>query len=122
MYVNGDELNMAIKDDPYYIELGNRIRKIREGKSLSREQLAEMTGLSSRHISSIELAEKAARPKTLEVIIKALGVSADRIFYPELEEDNKTLNEITRLSATCEPNQQKLILDIIRSIIKNKIS
>ena len=66
--------------------------------------------------------KKAARPKTLEVIIKALGVSADRIFYPELEEDNKTLNEITRLSATCEPNQQKLILDIIRSIKKNKIS
>lgn len=114
MYVNGDELNVAIKDDPYYIELGNRIRKIREGKKLSREELAELTGLSSRHISAIELAEKAARPKTLEVIIKALGVSADRIFYPELEVDNKALNEITRLSATCEPNQQKLILDIIK--------
>lgn len=56
MYVNGDELNMAIKDDPYYIELGNRIRKIREGKKLSREELAELTGLSSRHISAIELA------------------------------------------------------------------
>ena len=105
MYVNGDELNMAIKDDPYYIELGNRIRKIREGKKLSRE----------------ELAEKAARPKTLEVIIKALGVSADRIFYPELEENNKALNEITRLSATCGPNQQKLILDIIHSIKKSNV-
>ena len=46
MYVNGDELNMAIKDDPYYIELGNRIRKIREGKKLSREELAELTGLA----------------------------------------------------------------------------
>lgn len=121
MYVNGDELNVAIKDDPYYIELGNHIRKIHESKKLSRKELAELTGLSSRHISAIELAEKAARPKTLEVIIKALGVSADRIFYPELEADNNALNEITRLSATCESNQQKLILDIIRSIKKNKI-
>ena len=56
------------------------------------------------------------------MIIKALGVSADRIFYPELEEDNKVLNEITRLSATCEPNQQKLVLDIIRSIKRHTIS
>ncbi len=91
MYVNGDELNMAIKDDPYYIELGNRIRKIREGKKLSREELAELTGLSSRHISAIELAEKAARPKTLEVIIR-------RWVYLLTESFTLSLKRITRCS------------------------
>ena len=120
MYVNGDELNVAIKDDPYYIELGNRIRKIREGKGLSREQLAELTGLSSRHISSIELAEKAARPKTLEVIIKALGVSADKIFYPELQEKDSMLEKITHLSATCDEKQKRLIAEFIELILRGK--
>ncbi len=111
---------MAIKDDPYYIELGNRIRKIREGKGLSREELAEMTGLSSRHISSIELAEKAARPKTLEVIIKALGVSADRIFYPELQEKDPLLEKITHLAASCDEKQKRFIAEFVELILKGK--
>ena len=38
-------------DDVDYYEIGQRIRKIRKSRGLSQEQLAELVGISTTHMS-----------------------------------------------------------------------
>ncbi len=55
--------------------LGEQIRTLREERALSREQLAEMTGLSAVYIKKLEAGErKSPSFPTLERISRALGV------------------------------------------------
>jgi len=90
--------------------LGERVRAIRQSKSLSGQQLANLVGCSKSHISGIEKNQKNPSPAMLEMLANALsttvgfllhGEHADRIAVKKLitlveqhgdREDLKTLN------------------------------
>ena len=56
-------------------EVGFNIRKIREERGLSQEELAGLAGLHRAYVGQIERGEKNIGLKNLEKIAKALGVS-----------------------------------------------
>ena len=56
-------------------EVGFNIRRIREERDLSQEELAELAGLHRAYIGQIERGEKNIGLKNLEKIAKALNVS-----------------------------------------------
>lgn len=97
--------------------LGTALRKLREEKGLTREWVAEHSDTGLRHLAAIELGEKNPSVDTLYRIIRCIGTSSDRIFYPELSARTSDLEEIARLVATCSSKQQRLILYFIKMLI-----
>jgi two-component system OmpR family response regulator len=89
---NVDELRQVILDavrakglltdleDRLNMEIGRRVRDLRQEQKLTLKQLAGRTGLSVSLISQIELAKSAASISTLYKIVTALGVSFSVFF------------------------------------------
>lgn len=67
------------------ILIGTNIRKEREHRKITREELAVIVGLSASHIGLIERAERGATPVTLQKLAKAFDVPIDSFFA---EHDN----------------------------------
>ena len=59
----------------------NRLKVIRAEQNLSQDKLAELTGLSRQAINSIENEVSSPSGETIEKLVKATGVSADKIFF-----------------------------------------
>lgn len=86
------------------------VRKLRLDKGLSQEQLAEMSGISTRTLQRIERGGKTS-PETLKCIAAVLETdfatlredqdmqtlnSSDQVVFPELTEDEKEAMEYVR--------------------------
>ena len=94
--------------------LGNRLRQIREQAHLTREDVAEKAGISTRHLAAIELVQKNPSVDTLYRLIRVLGISADSVFYPELVQEDSSLSLIHRMAGTCSSVQQNFLVDFIK--------
>jgi len=62
-----------------YAEIGENIRAARKQLNMSREELAEKSGLSAKFIGNIERGEKAVSLDSFVSIANALGASADAL-------------------------------------------
>lgn len=100
--------------------LGNRLRQIREKEGMTRDAVAESAGISVRHLAAVELEQKSASVDTLYHLIRTLGVSADTVFYPELDEDDGDLELIHRLAGTCPPAKRKFLIQLIRLLLNSE--
>jgi len=60
--------------------VGANIRREREVRKLSRDELAEVVDLTTSHLGLIERGERGATPVTLEKLVKAFGVTIDSLF------------------------------------------
>ena len=56
------------------VQIGKTIRNRRESLGLSLEKAAELSGISTNHMGSIERAESVAKIDTLHSIATALGI------------------------------------------------
>ena len=75
-------------------------------KGLTREDLAERIRKSERYVVAIERGERTPSLKTCYQIVRCLGISADKLFYPEATlDENSATREITRMAATCTSKQ-----------------
>ena len=82
--------------------LGNRLRQIREQARLTREEVAEKAGISTRHLAAIELEQKNPSVDTLYRLIRVLGIS------------DSSLSLIHRMAGTCSSVQQNFLVDFIK--------
>ena len=62
------------------IQLGSRIRELRDFAGMSREDYSAKVRLSARRIASIELGKGWPRPAALERIAKSFGVEVRDLF------------------------------------------
>lgn len=74
-----------------YIAMGKRVKDIRKRKGITQERLAELTGLSSAHISNIENAHTKVSLSSVVSIANALQISLDEIMCDSLEKSISTL-------------------------------
>ena len=105
---------------PISERIGRTLRKSREAQGLTRQQLSEKSTVSDRQISAIELGEKGPNMNSLELLLRSLGLSADRIFYPELTEDDPMMTQITHLAATCTEQQKRMVIGFIHMLQNEK--
>ena len=64
--------------------MGIRIKEIREKMGMTQEELAVKAGVSRATLCEVENnPDKKPTVRTLEKLASALGVTLDRIFYPE---------------------------------------
>lgn len=100
-----------------YILIGKRIREERISQNLSQQTLAEISNISPTNISHIERGATKLSLPTLISIANALAVSADFLLCDSLIEAERIyIDEINDLLLDCNPNELKLIIDIMKSI------
>jgi len=104
-----------------YIEIGKNIQAARKQLHMSREELAEKSGLSAKFIGNIERGEKAVSLDSFICIANALGTSADLLLGSVL--DNGYRVKASRLSDQIDalpPKKRKKVLELIELILKEE--
>lgn len=64
-----------------YIQIGQRVRKLRRDKEYTQEQIAELVGASCSFVGHIERGEKILSVETLARLSKALETDMDYIVF-----------------------------------------
>ena len=86
--------------------LGAIFKQERIANGLIRDVIAERVGISVRHLAAIENDERMPSAEVLLLLIRALGISADLVAYPEGipddPEDVRETNQLIRLSRICD--------------------
>lgn len=62
------------------MELGKRLRELREAKGLTRYQLTQLTDISGHHIKGIEDGTRQPTIGTLQKLIVPLGITLSELF------------------------------------------
>ena len=81
---------------PNNLEVGERIRKIREGLKMNREIFSEMVDISDVFLGQIERGERSLSLKTLCKIVAFTGCSTDYILFGN-PSNNTTIHKIDRI-------------------------
>ena len=94
------------------IEIGERIRKIREGLKMNREKFSEMIDISDVFLGQIERGERSLSLKTLCRIVTFTGASTDYLLFGN-DENNSTINKINRILSKSSNANIEYFYDII---------
>lgn len=107
---------MAEKDET--ILIGSILKEERLRLGYTRDQVAERAGIGVRYLVAIENDEKKPKFDVLYRLLRSLGISADKVFYPEqigiMSEESE---HIKRLYQTCTPRDQRLVLSLLDSML-----
>lgn len=94
--------------------LSSVIKNARHRSGLTVEALAEKTGISERYIYRIENEEKKPKFDVLLLLVRALGISADLIFYPEKPVKDSRIEDLVHMLYNCDERS----LEIIKATVK----
>lgn len=97
-----------------YEEAGMRIRNLREQKGYSREQLSEMSDISTKFLYEIESGKKGFSVHTLARIADSLDVNCDYIISGN--ETNLVYHSITGIVSIVGIDKIKFIEDILHIV------
>lgn len=97
---------------PNNIEVGERIRKIREDLKMNRETFSEMIDISDVFLGQIERGERSLSIKTLCRIVSFTGTSTDYILFGN-KENNSIVQKINRILDKSSDNMKEYIYKII---------
>ena len=114
------------------MNIGNRLRLLREERNLSQTDLEKRTGLLRFHISRIENGHAVPKLETLEKMAAALEVPLYRLFYdpedtrgplpllPEALAADKTPYErrLHRLIRRIDDSGRQVLLDLARKLAR----
>jgi transcriptional regulator with XRE-family HTH domain len=99
-----------------YEDIGQRIRQFRLHKKMPQEQLAELTDLSTPHMSHIETGSTKLGLPTIIKIANALEVSVDELLCDNLVKSKPVYeNELARIVSDCNADEIRAIIDITKA-------
>ena len=103
-----------MKKEVDYASLGMRIKEIRLKRELTQDNLAEMVGCNTSHISNIENNYTKLSLNVLIAISNALDVSVDYLLSNQYKDTSSALdNEILRVLQKCDNSKKERILKMI---------
>ena len=97
------------------LEVGSRIRKVREELRMSRNVFSENLDISESYLAQLELGNKSLGMNTLISLCEYTGYSADYFLFGENSHYELT-KKITRIVDRLPENDLNLIYEIARSI------
>lgn len=86
------------------MEIGKKLRKLREDKNMSMYRLTQITGVSGHHIKGIEEGTRQPTIETLNRLAAALGSSLAELFNDDMkctylsEDERRLVENFRRLS------------------------
>lgn len=93
------------------MDVGNRIKQLREQNMYSQNYLADIAGISQTHLRRVELGTADITVGHLQLVCDALGISLKDFFNvsEELEDISASIFNFT-------PKQRILLLEFLKSI------
>ena len=103
-----------------YVLLGQRIRAARLSAGLSQEELAEMVGLTSQHISHTEVASTNISLPSLVKIANALNTSIDKLLSDSVHDSKPHLmDDVQKVFSDCDPDEVYVMLEAANAVKKS---
>ena len=103
-----------MQEGMFYKQMGERLRRTRESRKLSREQLAGLSDLSTKFLYEIENGRKGISCMTLQKLCKALQVNADYLMEGIGENTNRM--RIEYLTRDFDTEEMEYLLKVIEGI------
>lgn len=93
------------------MDVGNRIKQLREQNKYSQNYLADIAGISQTHLRRVELGTADITVGHLQLVCDALGISL-KDFFNVSEEQEGISSAISNLT----PKQRNLLLEFLKSV------
>ncbi len=93
------------------MNVGARIRELRERAGFTQNKLAEWAGVSQTHLRRVELGQQDITVGQLGLVCDGLGITLAEFF--NVTEAQETFSEVT---AKLTPKQKQLLFDFLKSI------
>lgn len=93
------------------MNVGERLRNLREQCGYSQNGLAERSGVSQTHLRRVELGQADITVGHLELLCDAMGITIKEFF-----EDDTNSDEVSVALSKLSPKQKKLLLAFIESL------
>ncbi|SHI05841.1 Helix-turn-helix domain-containing protein [Sporobacter termitidis DSM 10068] len=101
-----------------YLEIGQRIRNVRQKRGITQEKLAEIVKAGTTHISHIETGNTIPSMKMFISIINALDVSADELLCDNINKSKYIYqNEIAEIINGCTEKEIRVVVDVLKSVV-----
>ncbi len=111
---------MAKKKQQTVYSFGTSLRRAREKREYTREQIAERAGISPRFVSAIENDRRKPSLDVLMRLVHAIGTSFDEVLMPQTISEEYTADRIKRLITQCSQRDQELVLALIDQMLDSK--
>lgn len=99
---------------------GWTIKDARQVANLTQEELAEQAGITTRYIMAIENENKQPSMKVLFKLIRALKISADTIFFPEIQHTDKKKEHLIHMIHLCDDRDLQVAAATIKALLDTK--
>lgn len=93
------------------MNVGERIKELRERSGFTQNRLAEWAGVSQTHLRRVELGQQDITVGQLRLVCDGLGVTLEEFF--NASEDKETLTDVI---AKLTPKQKQLLTEFLKSI------
>ncbi len=93
------------------MNIGERIRELREGAGFTQNKLADWAGVSQTHLRRVERSEADITVGHLRLICDALQISLKDFFNV-----NDDAEDLTAAIANLSPRQRQLLLSFLKSL------
>lgn len=94
------------------INIGERLRSIRENMHMTREEFSEKIDITDSFLGQIERGERSLSVKTLKKVVKYTGVSADYLLFGK-DNNNKTIQKINNILTVNSETTSDFIYHIV---------
>ncbi len=112
-----------MKLDIDYKAIGLRIKTARARKGLTQGNIAQLTGLSTPHISNIETGNTKLGLPTIIHLANVLDVSVDELLCDNIHRSEKIYcNELAELTKDCSVDELHIISELAKVIRKAGIN
>ena len=93
------------------MDVGKRIRQLREQCGYSQNSLAERAGVSQTHLRNVELGNADITISHLQLVCDALAVSLKDFFNVNDEQE-----ELSAVISRLTPKQKRILLEFLKTI------
>lgn len=100
--------------------MGSIFKETRLAENMTQEELAERVGKTARYIQAIENEERSVSIDTLIRLVRALGISADTIAYPDRETDNGETEQLIRCIRLLTSRDKKVLLASAKQMLETE--
>ena len=98
-------------------QVGARIRTLRTGRGLTLQQLAELAGMSEKHLGKVERATANASIKCIEEVARALGIPMSDILDADHERPSVDLTAaITDMLPKLEQKDLQAVYRLVKTL------
>lgn len=96
------------------MDVGKRIKQLREQAGFTQNKLAEWAGVSQTHIRRVELGQAGITVDHLQLVCDALGCSLVEFF-----DEGHNSDDLSSAISALTPRQKTLLIEFLNSIKKN---